>query len=609
MSFSSLSAMKIVPAVAVALLFSVVTASQVGTPFTVGQDVETTSGIIHGHAGVNRDQVSEYLGIPFAKPPIDDLRFAAPEPYRSNAYFNASNFGTTCLEYRAPLNFSVLATEGYHLAPTAEQFLSIGNEDGLPLGEDCLTLNVWSKPETGERAKAVLFYIYGGGFQGGHTDGIFTRGDIIADEEDVVVVSANYRINVFGFPGLQPEVSGMAPNAGLLDQRLAIEWVRDNVAGFGGDPARITLFGQSAGSISVHMYSYAYAHDPIVNGLIAQSGTVESFGASPANSTLAWLYMAGLLGCSTRSSGSSSNTTTTTTMTAPSTANISAAELAKTVACVRSKPASQVLSASLQVPYQQSSLGVFSPTADNKTVFSNYSNLTAARRLAPVPRILGSNAQEGTYFQLQYALSRITLPPIFWAFFTLVIFTCPTASAASAFSSQNIKIWRYTYNGDYPNTQLTMPPTESLGAYHGAELRPLFGLAPALGIPSTPAELATGRLLRSAWSSFAKDPHRALSSPPFTWPAYSVATSPAEAQVVELGLGNATYATFRKAEEEDELCSALMPGFEAWGGANGLVRYVTDPAAVQMLEQELQGVGNVTQVLDVLLRAAGLERR
>lgn len=155
--------MKISQAVGFASLLSIATSLPTHTDCAIGKEVHTTSGIVHGHAAVNRTQVSEYLGIPFAKPPVKDLRFAAPEPYRSNAYFNASSFGTTCLMPRAPINFSILATEGYHLAPTAEQFMDINNGKGLLLGEDCLTLNVWTKPQTGEKAKAVLFFIYGGG--------------------------------------------------------------------------------------------------------------------------------------------------------------------------------------------------------------------------------------------------------------------------------------------------------------------------------------------------------------------------------------------------------------------------------------------------------------
>lgn len=374
----------------------------------------------------------------------------------------------------------------------------------------------------------------------------------------------------------------MAPNAGLLDQRLAIEWARDNVAGFGGDPARITLFGQSAGSMSIDAYGYAYADDPIAHGLIGQSGTAESFGAVPPNTTAAWQYMSSLLGC-----GNSSNTT-------------SPAVLAQSVECVRSKSAAQVLTASHQVPLQQSSLGVWSPTADGVTIFANYSALTAQRRFAQVPHLMGSNAQEGGYFQITYALAGESLPTVYWDFFTLVIFTCPTLSAASEYAALGSqKVWRYMYHGDYPNIQITIDP--SLGAYHGAELRPLFGVSPIFGIPDTPAEYATGRLMRAAWAAFAKDPAHGLAAAPFSWPAYSNLST---ASIVELGVANASTASFQpSAGSVDDLCPVIMPGFEALGGPNGFAKYSIE--AIQAL-QALKG-GNVTQVLDVLLQAAGLD--
>ena len=131
--------------------------------FSVGQEVNTTSGIIHGHAAANRTEVSEYLGIPFAQPPLGGLRFAAPKPYLSSAHFNASSFGQTCLASVTQANYSILTDDGYHLAPTAEEYFDTILEYGIALSEDCLTLNVWTKPQMGEKAKAVLLFIHGGG--------------------------------------------------------------------------------------------------------------------------------------------------------------------------------------------------------------------------------------------------------------------------------------------------------------------------------------------------------------------------------------------------------------------------------------------------------------
>jgi carboxylesterase type B len=130
---------------------------------------------------------------------------------------------------------------------------------GNAQSEDCLTVNIWTKPQTGERNKgnltsptaffynadpyiAVLLWIYGGGFATGSANNPAYVGKYFADNEDVIVVSFNYRVNVFGFPGL-PGLPGVAQNAGLLDQRLAVEWVHENIEAFGGDPRRITIFG------------------------------------------------------------------------------------------------------------------------------------------------------------------------------------------------------------------------------------------------------------------------------------------------------------------------------------------------------------------------------
>lgn len=129
----------------------------------VGHRVNTTSGIILGHPAANRTEVSEYLGIPFAQPPIGSLRFAAPEAYRSSSTFNASSYGLMCTRNAAQADYSILTAAGYHLTPTAEEYLNTIQGQGYAMGEDCLTLNVWTKPHVGEKAKAVLLFIHGGG--------------------------------------------------------------------------------------------------------------------------------------------------------------------------------------------------------------------------------------------------------------------------------------------------------------------------------------------------------------------------------------------------------------------------------------------------------------
>ena len=126
-----------------------------------------------------------------------------------------------------------------------------------------MTLNIWSKPAGSSRTdvggdtglKPVLMWIYGGRFSAGSSNTPFYHGEFTADAQDVVVVTFNFRMNIFGFPGA-PELEDK--NIALLDQRLAVSWVRDNIRAFGGDPSRITIAGQSSGSWAASNWAYAF---------------------------------------------------------------------------------------------------------------------------------------------------------------------------------------------------------------------------------------------------------------------------------------------------------------------------------------------------------------
>lgn len=385
-------------------------------------------------------------------------------------------------------------------------------------------------------------------------------------------------------------MANVAPNAGLLDQRLAVEWARDNAAAFGGDPTRITLFGQSAGSASISTYGYAYAPDPIAHGFITQSGTADSFGTPAPNSTASFQALAALLGCNN-----------TTTSTSPSPETLSAA-----AACIRAQPADAVLTAMAQIPATTSVLGTFAPTADGTTAFSGYAPLTAAGAFAQVPRLHGSNAADGESFALDFALLGLVLPRAYWAWHTLAFFGCPTAAEAAgmARAGGGVPSWRYMYAADYPNLRLTADP--SLGAYHGAELNPLFGTSGALGGEDTPAEAATGRYMRAAWAAFAKDPRSGLSGEGFGWPVLPVREGGgAEAQTVVLGLGNSTKAVFEASSVRDSACPSVMGVLEAVGGIGGLymLALALGPALVGIEDDDVIAVGDA--ILAVANQAAG----
>lgn len=222
----------------------------------------TTSGILIGTTGESSG-VRIFRGIPFAKPPVGELRWKPPQrPAPWTGVRRADRFGPRCMQHPVFGDMS---------------FRSNG------VSEDCLYLNVWAPP-AGERLP-VLVYFYGGGFIAG--DGSEPRydGESMA-RRGVVVVTLNYRLGLFGFLA-HPDLSAESPerasgNYGLLDQHAALRWVRDNIAAFGGDPTRITIAGESAGSASVSAHMAAPVSRDLIAGAIGESGAMLGvLGATP----------------------------------------------------------------------------------------------------------------------------------------------------------------------------------------------------------------------------------------------------------------------------------------------------------------------------------------
>lgn len=193
--------------------------------------VSTTEGMVKGHTDAG-DAACAYLGIPYAAPPKGELRLKAPAPPPARSgVFEAESVGFAC--------------------PQKESLTSGG--EALGFDEDCLTLNIWRPQKSG--SFPVMFWIHGGGFrQGSGTYDMYSGAHLAADR-DVVVVTINYRLGALGFMALpelaKEDANNSTGNYGLQDQIRALTWVRDNIAGFGGDPGNVTVFGQSAGGISV----------------------------------------------------------------------------------------------------------------------------------------------------------------------------------------------------------------------------------------------------------------------------------------------------------------------------------------------------------------------
>jgi para-nitrobenzyl esterase len=218
--------------------------------------VKTDNGKVRGKLSAD-GQVRVFLGIPYAAPPVGALRWQPPQPAKKwPGVFDATNFGHRCVQ---TLGFPDMV------------FRDPGQS------EDCLNLNVWT-PAKNEHAKlSVMVWIYGGGFTGGATSEPRQDGVHLA-HKGVVVVSMNYRLGIFGF-FVSPELAAESPehaagNYGLMDQTAALRWVQKNIAQFGGDPKNVTIFGESAGSISVS----AQMASPLAQGLFVQA--IGESGAS-----------------------------------------------------------------------------------------------------------------------------------------------------------------------------------------------------------------------------------------------------------------------------------------------------------------------------------------
>lgn len=223
--------------------------------------IKTKMGTIEGVFG--EGGIRWFKGIPFAAPPVGELRWKEPQPVKSwTGIRKADHFGPRAMQTNI---FSDM------------KFRSDG------VSEDCLYLNVWAPGNKGKKSLPVFIYFYGGGFVAGDGSEYRYDGEALA-KKGIVTVTVNYRLGVFGFmshPGLTKEsVHHASGNYGLLDQAAALKWVKDNIAAFGGEPNKITIGGESAGSVSVSAQMASPLSRNLIAGAIGESGSI--LGALPA---------------------------------------------------------------------------------------------------------------------------------------------------------------------------------------------------------------------------------------------------------------------------------------------------------------------------------------
>lgn len=427
--------------------------------------VQTRDGVVHGTIEDTTPDVRQFLGIPYAQPPVNERRFAPPEPALPFGELDVKQLPPSCMQYLSSLP-NVYVNEVLEFNPRG-----LNGTTG-PISEDCLTLSIWAPRGTAETNLPVLIYFYGGAFAAGGTDVPYQLpSKWIQRTQSHIVVSFNHRDNIFGFPnaaGLPLEEQ----NVGLLDQRLAIEWVRDNIAAFGGDPSRIGAWGQSSGAVGMAYYSYNYKDDPILNSLIMDSGNefVDILTRDPEHGN--FTLVASQFGCG----------------------DLSPAE---ELSCMRQVDAIALEEFILSYfDAGTTPLLTFSPIIDNHTVFEDYVALAAAGEIARLPSLIGSNTQDGVPFA-PYSPDGVDVE--FADLMTSVFFFCPTyQSAKTRIAANTGPVYRYLYAGNFTN----ISPKGWMGAWHAAELPLVFGTHADYRGDSTALESATSHAMQDAWLAF-----------------------------------------------------------------------------------------------------------
>jgi acetylcholinesterase len=427
-----------------------------------GLKVKTDSGVLSGFTSSSAPNVRHFLGIPYAYPPIGTRRWLPPSKLKSNASFDASSIGPACpqIGISAQTRLDVYSPTG-------------GNQtEYFPLeifSEDCLTLNIWA-PQGLQKDLPVFVWYFGGGFvQGGTSSLYFNPESWIQRTQEHIVIAVNFRSNIFGFPN----ADGLTEqNLGLLDQRSALEWVRDNIAQFGGDPSRIIAWGQSGGAIAIDYLNFSYPSDPIASSMILESST--AFYPQRAAQTLDF---------------------TRTNFTAVSRA-LGCGLATSQIECMRSRSWQDI-----EAVLKSDSTLSFLTIVDGDLVFSDYAQRYEMGALSSIPAIIGTNKNEFNAFA-DLASNQTTSDIA-----TNSAFLCTAAHTTQLRQSRSRITYRYRYDGDFPN----LSPAPYSGATHASELPLLFGTAGKYHGTSTVYENTVSKKMQDLWLIFAKDPRDGLS--------------------------------------------------------------------------------------------------
>ncbi|KIM47457.1 hypothetical protein M413DRAFT_62494 [Hebeloma cylindrosporum] len=347
------------------------------SPPTVTLDSATLTGL-------NENGLSKFLGIPFAQPPVGNLRFSLPQAVTSyNGSLNGTSYGASCPQQA--VKFPVSLSGDFRLAyPLIHRILSnSSNTTTIPESEDCLTINVIKPANVSADAKLpVLVWIFGGGFERGNAEGYDEQGMRLVNRsielgEPVIYAAMNYRVSAFGFLASQEVQQAGVGNAGLVDQRVALQWVQKYINLFGGDNTKVTLWGQSAGAISVSLQMLAYGGNSsdLFRGAFMQSGSPIPIG----NLTGGQAYYDSLV--------DQTNCTTSN----------------DTLSCLRQAPYDALKAAVDNTPnyFNYTALALaWSPRADGVFLQDNPQRLVEQGKVMNISLVSGDVDDEGTLFSL-----------------------------------------------------------------------------------------------------------------------------------------------------------------------------------------------------------------
>ncbi|KAJ5196716.1 Alpha/Beta hydrolase protein [Penicillium cf. viridicatum] len=340
--------------------------------------------------------INKYLGIPFAKSP--PVRFSPPQkPLPWSSPLNATKFKPACIQQFISIVYPFIN----------DDFRAIFDNPPLPESEDCLYLNVFAPTGTAvDSGKPVMLWIHGGSLQLGSASVPEYDGSVLTVQQDIIVVTTNYRTNVFGFP-TSPQLAPEERNLGFMDQRQALAWVSQNIRAFGGDPSKVTIFGESAGAYSVKQILANLPRPLQFRGAIMQSQALGDQGDGDKS----WSALADALGCGLTTSqldlGDGIHTHTVADVPLLIGTNADEGSILTSV-----MPDSQTLL---------------------EEIFGNDTRSQALAR-AIYPR----NATEN---ELK---SRIV---------TDYLYTCLTSTIASTLNGAGLKVWRYFFNASFPNNR------------------------------------------------------------------------------------------------------------------------------------------------------------